>query len=87
MGAKLGLLTLREQLRLRVFENRVLRMFAAKRDVVTGDWRKLHNDELYNLNSSPNRMIKSRRMIMARHVARMGEERNAYTIWVGKSEG
>jgi hypothetical protein len=65
MGAKLGLLTLREEHRLRVFENRVLRsIFGPRRDEVTGNWRKLHNEELHNLYSSPNiiRMIKSRRM-------------------------
>jgi hypothetical protein len=54
MGAKLGLLTLREEHRLRVFENRVLRrIFEQKRDEVTGDWRKLHDEELHNLYSSP----------------------------------
>jgi hypothetical protein len=60
---------------LRVFENRVLRrIFGPKRDEVTGDWRKLHNEELHNLYSSPDiiRMIKSRRMRWAGHVARMG---------------
>jgi hypothetical protein len=58
-----------------VFENRVLRrIFGSKRDEVTGDWRKLHNEELHNLSSSPNiiRMIKSRRMRWAGNVARMG---------------
>jgi hypothetical protein len=68
-------LTLREEHRLRVFEYRVLRrIFGPKRDDVTGDWRKLHNEELNNLYSSPNiiRMIKSRRMRWAGHVARMG---------------
>jgi hypothetical protein len=56
---------------------------------VTGDWRKLHNEELHNLYSSPNiiRMIKSRRMRWAGHVARKGETRNAYRIVVGKPEG
>jgi hypothetical protein len=67
-----------EKYRLRVFENRVLRrIFGPKRDDVTGDWRKLHNEELHNLYSSPNiiRMIKSRRMRWARHVALMeGDE-------------
>jgi hypothetical protein len=60
-----------------------------KRDEVTGVWRKLHNEELHNLYSSPNliRMIKSRRMRLARHVAQMGEKRNAYRILVGKPEG
>jgi hypothetical protein len=73
-----------------VFENRVLRrIFGPKRDLMTGDWRKLHNEELHNLYSSPNiiRMIKSRRMRWARHVARMGEKRNAYGIFVGKLDG
>jgi transcription termination factor 2 len=56
---------------------------------VTGGWRKLHNDELHNLYSSPSiiRMIKSRRMRWAGHVARMGEKRNAYGILVGEPEG
>jgi hypothetical protein len=76
---------LREEHRLRVFENGV---FGPKRDEVTGEWRTLHNEEFYNLYSSPNiiRMIKSRRMRWAGHVARMGEKRNAYRILVGKSE-
>jgi hypothetical protein len=68
-----------------VFENRVLRrIFGPKRDDVTGDWRKLHNEELYNLYSSPNiiRMIKSRRNRWVEHVARMGETRNVYRILV-----
>jgi hypothetical protein len=58
-------------------------------DEVTGDWKKLHNEELHNLYSSPNilRMIKSRRMRWAWHVARMGETRTAYRILVGKPEG
>jgi hypothetical protein len=70
-------LTLREEHRLRVFENRVLRRtFGSKRDEVTGGWRKLHNEELHNLYSSPSiiRIIKSRRVGWAGHVARMGEE-------------
>jgi hypothetical protein len=73
-----------------VFENRVLgRIFGPKRDEVTGDWRKLHNEEFHNLYSSLNiiRMIKSGRMRWAWHVARMGETRNAYRILVGKAEG
>jgi hypothetical protein len=67
--------TLREEHRLRVFENRVLRrIFGPKMDEVTGEWRKLHNEELHNLYSSPNiiRQIKSRRMKGARHVAGVG---------------
>jgi hypothetical protein len=66
---------LREKHRLRVFQNRALRrIFGLKRDEVTADWRKLHNVELYNLYSSPNliRMIKSRRLRWAGHVAQMG---------------
>jgi hypothetical protein len=89
MGVNLSPI-LREEHRLRVFENRVLRrIFGPKRDEVTGDWSKLCNEELHNLYSSPNtiRMIKSRMMRWARHVARMGETRNAYRILVGKPEG
>jgi hypothetical protein len=69
---------LREERRLRVFENRVLRrVFGTKMDEVTGECRKLHNEELNNLYSSPGivRVVKSRRMRWAGHVARMGEER------------
>ena len=77
---------MREERRLRVFENRVLRrMFGPKRDEVTGEWRKLHNEELNDLYSSPNilRVMKSRRMRWAGHVARMGEERGVYRVLVG----
>jgi hypothetical protein len=73
-----------------VFENRVLRrIFGPKRDEVTGDWRKLHNEELHNLYSSPNiiRMIKSMRMRWEGHVTRTGEKRNAFRILVEKPEG
>jgi hypothetical protein len=73
-----------------VFENRVLRsVFGPKRDEVTGEWRKLHNEELHDLHSSPSiiRIIKSRRMRWAGHVARMGEKRNEYRLLVGKPEG
>jgi hypothetical protein len=76
--------------RLRVFENRVLRrIFGSKRDEMTGGWRKLHNEELHGLYSSPSivRIIKARRMRWAGHVARMGEVRGAYKILVGRPEG
>jgi hypothetical protein len=78
-GCENSSLTSREEQRLRVFENRVLRIFGPKRDEVTGGWRKLHNEELHNLYSSPSisRMIKSRRMRLMGHVAPMGEKRNA----------
>jgi hypothetical protein len=75
---------------LRVFKNRVLRrIFGPKRVEVTGGWRKLHNEELRDMYSSPSiiRIIKSRRMRSAGHVARMGEKRNAYRLLVGKPEG
>jgi hypothetical protein len=78
-GCKTWSLTLREEHRLRVFENRVLRgIFGPKRDEVMGEWRKLHNGELHNLCSSPDiiRQIKSRRMRWAGHVERMREGRN-----------
>jgi hypothetical protein len=69
-----------------VFENRVLRRtFGPNRDEVTGEWRKLHNEELHNLYSSPD--IKSRRMRWAGHVARMGKERKMYKVLVGKPKG
>jgi len=83
-------LILREERGLRVFENRVLRrMFGPKRDEVTREWRKLHNEELNDLYSSPNtfRVIKLRRMRFAGHVARMGERRGVYRILVGKPDG
>jgi hypothetical protein len=81
---------LREECRLRGFENKVLRrIFGHKRDEVKGEWRRLHNKELYALYSSPNiiRVIKSRRLRRAGHVARAGERRGAYRILVGKPEG
>jgi hypothetical protein len=90
MGVKLGLLTLKEEHRLTVSENRVLRrIFGPNRDEVTGEWRKLHSGELHNLYSSPDiiRQIKSRRMGWAGHVACMGEGRNVYRVLVGKREG
>jgi hypothetical protein len=72
-----------------VFENRVLRIFGPKMDEVTGEWRKLHNEEFHNLYSCPAvfRQIKSRQMRWAGHVARMGEERSLCKVLVGKSEG
>jgi hypothetical protein len=82
--------TLREEYRLRVFENRVLRgIFGPKRDEVNGEWRKFHNGELHNVCSSRDtiRQIKSRKMRWAGHVARMGEGRNVYRVLVGKPEG
>jgi hypothetical protein len=88
-GCETWSLTLRKELRLRVFENRVLRrIFGPKRDEETGGWRKVYNEELHNLFSSPSiiRTIKSRRMRWAGHVARM-EKRNAYRILVGEPEG
>ena len=72
-----------------MFENGVLRgIFGHKRDVVTGEWRKLHNEELNDLYCSPKivRVIKSRRMKWAGHVARMGERRGVYRVLVGKPE-
>jgi hypothetical protein len=80
---------LREERRLRVFENRVLRrIFGPKRDKVPGEWRKLHNEELNVLYCSPNvvRVIKSTRMRWAGHVLCMGERRGVYRVLVGKSE-
>jgi hypothetical protein len=73
-----------------VFENRVLRrIFGTKNDEVTGEWRKLHNEELSDLYSSPSiiTIIKSRRMRWAGHVAQMREKRNAYRLLVGKARG
>jgi hypothetical protein len=84
-------LTLREEDRLRVFENWVLRrIFRPKRDEVTGQFRKLHNEELHDLYSSPSiiRIMKSRRRRRwAGHIARMGKKRNAYRLLVEKPEG
>jgi hypothetical protein len=89
-GCETWSLTLREEHRLSVIENRVLRrIFVPTRDEVTGEWRKLHNGERHNLYSSPDiiRQIKSRRMRWAGHVARVGEGRNVYRVLVGKPEG
>jgi hypothetical protein len=89
-GCETWSLALREEHRLGVFENRMLkRIFEPKRDEVIGEWRKLHNEELHDLHSSPRiiRMIKTRRMRWTGHVARMGEKRSAYRLFVGKPEG
>jgi len=89
-GCETWSLTLREERWLRVFEDRVLRrVFGPKRDEVTGEWRKLHNEELNDLYSLPNilRVVKSRRMRWAGHVARMGEDRCVHKVLVGKAEG
>jgi hypothetical protein len=76
-GCQTWSLTPREEQRLRVFENRVLRIFGPKRDETTGEWIRPHNEELNDLYSSPNiiRVTKARRMRWAGHVARMGEKR------------
>ena len=89
-GCETWSLTLREERKLRVFENMVLRrIFGPRRDEVTGEWRRLHYEELNDLYSSTNivRVTKSKRMRWAGHVARMGEERGVYRVLVGKPEG
>ena len=89
-GRETWSLTLREERRLRVFENRVLRrVIGPKRDEVTREWRKLHNEEFSDLYSLPNivRVVKSRRIRWAGHVARMGEGRGVQRVLVGKPEG
>jgi hypothetical protein len=89
-GCETWSLILCEERELRVFENRVLRrIFGPKRDEVTGEWRKLHKEELHDLYTSPNIMwvIKPRRMRWVGHVACVGEERGMYRVLVGKPEG
>ena len=81
---------MREERKLRVFENRVLRrIFGPRRDEVTGEWRKVHNEELNDLYCSPNivQVIKSRRMRWVGHVACMGDKRGIFNVLVGKPEG
>ena len=88
-GCETWSLTLREEHRLRVFGNKVLRkIFGTKRDEITGEWRKLHNAELHALYSSPNIImyLKPRRLRWAGHVGRMEQFRNAYRVLVGKPE-
>jgi hypothetical protein len=89
-GCETWSLTLREERRLNVFENRVLRrIFGRKRDEVTGKWRKLHTEELNDLYRSPKiiRMTKSSRMRRAGYVALMGKRRDVYRILVEKTKG
>jgi hypothetical protein len=89
-GSETWSLTLREEHRLRVFETRVLRIFGPKRGEVTGEWRKLHNEELRDLYSSPSiiRLIKSGRTGWASHVARIWEgKKNACRFLMGKPKG
>jgi len=89
-GCETWSLTLREERRLRVFENKVLRrIFEPKRNEVRGEWRKLHNEELNDLYSSLNivRVIKSRIMRWAGNVACMGDRRDVYGVSVGKPKG
>ena len=89
-GCETWSLTWREERRLRAFENRVFRrVFGPKRDEVTGEWRKVHNEELRDLYSLPNivRVVKSRRMRSAGHVAPMGEGRGVHRVLVRKPEG
>jgi hypothetical protein len=89
-GCKTWFLTLRDEHRLGAIENRVLRrIYEPRRDEVTGEWRKLHNEELRDLYSSPSmiRIIKLWRIRLAEKVARMGEKRKTYRFLMGKPEG
>jgi hypothetical protein len=87
-GCETWSLTLGEEYRLRIFENRLLRKICGPKREEDGSWRKLHNDELHSLCSSPNivRVIKSKRMRWAGHVARMGEGRGVHRVLVGRLE-
>jgi hypothetical protein len=89
-GPETWSLSLREEQRLKVFENRVIRtIFGPRRDEERGEWRNLHNEEIHDLYSSPSiiRIMKTRRMRWAGHLERMVEKRNAYRLLVGKPEG
>ena len=89
-GCETSSLTLKKGPRLRVFQNMVLRrIFGPRRDEVTGEWRELHNEEFNDLYCSPNfdRVIKSRIIRWAEHVARMGEGRGVYRVLVARPEG
>jgi len=88
-GCETWSLTLRKERRMRVFEKRVLRIFGTKRDEVTGEWKKLHNEELIDLYSSPTivHVIKLRRMRCAGHVTRNWKRSGVHRVLVGKSEG
>jgi len=89
-GCETWSLSVRDEHKLRAFENRVLRrIFGPKWDELRGEWRKLHNEELHGLYSSPNivRMMKPRRMRWVENVARMGERRGVCRVLVGKLEG
>jgi len=88
-GCGTWLLTLKEERRMRVFENMVLRIFGPKRDEVKMEWRKLHNEESSDLYSSPIifRVIKMRLISWAKRVARMGEKRGVYSVLMLKPEG
>jgi hypothetical protein len=88
-GCEIWSLTLREEHKLKVFENRMLRIFGTKSNGIEGGWRKVHNDEFHDLYSSPSiiRIIKLWLMSCSGHVARMGEKRNEYKFLVGMPEG
>jgi len=89
-GCETWSLTFREERKLMVIENMVLRrIFGPRRDEVTGEWRRLHSEEINDLYSSPNivRVVKSRKMRWVGHVAHMGKERVVYRVLVGKPEG
>jgi len=88
-GCETWSLTFRDERRLRQFEDRVLRRIFGPKGKLTGEWRRLHNESLYYLHSSPSimRVIKSRRMRWAGQVARLGERNSVYRVLVGKPEG